>query len=158
MGLIECRAQTVTESIAVVRTIVAPAVIKETTEKTLRIGGNIVAQSNDTKQPTRTKESSGSITTAPKPEGTYPPNSTNSDGPASSSNKQWRQPRSAREFASQANAVATMLLNGRLDLETARAYATLTRTIAQTLSTEVSKARFLEKPPDLSLDEDVWEE
>src|SRR5437867_3602420 len=43
---------------------------------------------------------------------------------ASGSKKQsrrWRQPKTVREFAAQANAVATMLLNGEIDLDKAKA-------------------------------------
>jgi len=75
------------------------------------------------------------------------PNSRTSEPPSSS----WRPPSNAREFAGQANAVATMLLNGQLDMELARTYANLARTVAQAMSTEVTRARFLETLPDLTL-------
>ena len=85
------------------------------------------------------------------------PTSTSSAGPISGLNKRWRRPTSARQLASQATAVATKLLNGELDLETARAYGTMTRSIAQMLSVEVTKARFLDKEPDMGLGEEVYE-
>ena len=92
------------------------------------------------------------------PAGSSPPTSTSSAGPTSGSNKRWRRPTSARQLASQATAVATKLLNGELDLETARAYGTMTRSIAQMLSVEVTKARFLDREPDMGLGEEVYEE
>lgn len=51
-----------------------------------------------------------------------------------------------------------MVLNGDLDLERARLYSSVARTVAQALSTEVSRARFLAQAPDLTLeDDDVFE-
>ena len=72
--------------------------------------------------------------------------------------RRWRQPRNVREFAAQANAVATMVLNGTMDLESARAYSSVARTVAQAMSTEVSRSRFLQSEPSLDLPEDVFEE
>ena len=141
-----------------VRIIVVLVATCKITERPQKVGRNAMKPTNDGTRKTPTSRKGIHTGGENGQEGTSPPNSTNSATPPSSSNKHWLQPRSAREFASQANAVATMLLNGKIDLETARAYASLTRTVAQTLSTEVSKARFLEKPPDLSLDGDVWEE
>jgi hypothetical protein len=43
------------------------------------------------------------------------------------------------EFAAQANAVATLLLNGEIDVDTARTYSSVARTVAQAMSTEVSR-------------------
>lgn len=61
------------------------------------------------------------------------------------------------EFAAQANAVATLLLNGEIDLETARTYSSVARTVAQAMSTEVSRARFIQSEPSLVLDGEVFE-
>lgn len=80
-------------------------------------------------------------------------NSSNSEGPSSVSNESWRTPGSVREFAAQANRVATMVLNGEIDKETARTYSTLARVVAQAASIEVTRARFLKEAPDLSLEE-----
>ena len=62
------------------------------------------------------------------------------------------------EFAAQANAVATMVLNGDLDVDTARTYSAVARTVAQAMSTEVSRARFIQSEPSLALDPDVFED
>ena len=68
--------------------------------------------------------------------------------------RQWRRPKDAAGFAAQANRVATMILNGELDLDTARTYSGVARTMAQVLSAEVYRARFLQQAPDLSLDDE----
>ena len=86
------------------------------------------------------------------------PTSKPSGPPSTPSTRRWRSPRSAMEFAAQANAVATMVLNGDLDLETARTYSAVARTVAQAMSTEVSRARFIQSEPSLTLDPSVFEE
>lgn len=63
------------------------------------------------------------------------------------------------EFASQTNRVATMLLNGEIDLDTARSYSALVRGVAQMMSINVTHARFLKMEPildfaDLAEDDD----
>jgi hypothetical protein len=64
-----------------------------------------------------------------------------------------------RAFAAQANAVATMVLNGEMDLESARVYSAVARTVAQSMSTEVTRSRFLQTEPDLDIPTDeVFEE
>ena len=63
-----------------------------------------------------------------------------------------------REFAAQANAVATMVLNGTMDLDAARTYSSVARTVAQAMSTEVSRSRFLATEPSLDIPQDVFEE
>jgi len=72
---------------------------------------------------------------------------------SSASNGQWRAPRTVREFAAQTNAIATAVLNGDVPegpaLDSVRLYSQLARTIAQSMSTEVQRARFLGKAPDL---------
>lgn len=74
---------------------------------------------------------------------------------SSGSKKRWRQPRNAREFAAQANEVATMILNGEMNIDDARAYASVARVVAQSMSSSVTQARFLKEAPDLSLE---WDE
>jgi len=69
--------------------------------------------------------------------------------PSSDSIKRFRQPKNVREFAGQANMVATRILNGEIDLEIARAYSAVARTVAQAMSTEVARSRFLRSSPDL---------
>jgi hypothetical protein len=54
-------------------------------------------------------------------------------------------------FAAQANRVATMLLRGQIDFETARTYAAVARTVAQAMNTEVNRARLEQNMPDLRL-------
>lgn len=51
------------------------------------------------------------------------------------------------------NNVATLVLNEEIDLDLARAYAALARVLSQTVSVEVSRARFLRTEPDLTLDD-----
>lgn len=89
-----------------------------------------------------------------EPTSTSPTNSKNSAEPLSDSNESWRTPNSVRDFAAQANRVATMVLNGQIDKETARTYSTLARVVAQAASIEVTRARFLKEAPDLSLEEE----
>lgn len=57
------------------------------------------------------------------------------------------------EFASQTNRVATMLLNGELDLDTARSYSALVRGVAQMMSINVTHARFLKMEPILNFED-----
>jgi hypothetical protein len=61
-------------------------------------------------------------------------------------------PGTVREFASQVNSVATSVLNGQMDIDEARTYASLARVISQTVSAEVTRARFLKQEPDLTFD------
>jgi hypothetical protein len=77
-----------------------------------------------------------------------------SEPPSTPSMRQWRKPKDAAAFAAQANRVATMILNGEIDLDTARTYSGVARTMAQVLSAEVYRARFLQQAPDLNLDDD----
>ena len=46
-----------------------------------------------------------------------------------------------------------MVLNGEIELETARLYSSIARTVAQAASLEVSRARFLATVPDLSFED-----
>lgn len=67
--------------------------------------------------------------------------------PASS----WKRPAAVPELAGQINAVATMVLNGGLDLERARVYSALVRSVAQLVTAEVARARAERRTPDLRI-------
>lgn len=54
----------------------------------------------------------------------------------------------------QANEVATCVLNGEIEMEVARVYYGVARTMAQVLSAEVYRARYLRQEPNLSLEDD----
>lgn len=110
-------------------------------------------ESRSTPKPTGRSASSGSTTTASASAGTTP-TSPASEPPSSESSKQWRKPRDAKSFAAQANEVATLILNGAIDLDVARAYSGVARTMAQVLSAEVYRARFLQQEPNLSLEDE----
>lgn len=86
-----------------------------------------------------------------KPVSTSPSNSSSFAEQSKSSTKRWRVPKNVRELAAQANEVATMFLNGDLEIDTARTYSTIARVVAQAASTEVARSRFLKERPDLSL-------
>lgn len=62
---------------------------------------------------------------------------------------QWRQPTNVKEFAAQANRVATMILEGTIDLDIARVYSSVARTVSQSMSIEVQRARASKERPDL---------
>ena len=51
-----------------------------------------------------------------------------------------------------------MLLNGEVDVEIVRPYSTLIRGEVQTLSVQVTQARFARSVPDLTLDPNVFDE
>lgn len=80
------------------------------------------------------------------------PMSTPCEPASSDSKKHWRKPRTLREFAAQANEIATLVLNDGIDIERARNYAALARVVSQAASIEVTRSRFLKREPDLSLD------
>jgi hypothetical protein len=73
--------------------------------------------------------------------------------PSDAQSKPWTTPHNVRQLASQANKVATMVLNGDMDPETARTYSALIRTVAQSMSTEVTRARSQKNVPDLTFEE-----
>lgn len=85
------------------------------------------------------------------------PTSSPSEEPIRSSKKRYRKPGDAKQLAAQASYIATQVLNGEIDLDTARIYATLARTAAQGLSIEMQLGRLNHKKPDLDLAQD-WEE
>ena len=51
-----------------------------------------------------------------------------------------------------------MVLNGEMNLDAARTYSSVARTVAQALSSEVSRSRFLQAEPSLELPGEVFEE
>lgn len=65
--------------------------------------------------------------------------------------RHWSRPRDVRAFATQANAVATMVLNGEIDLETARIYASTGRLVVQSMSIEARRARAGNEAPNTEL-------
>lgn len=81
--------------------------------------------------------------------------SKNSGEPSRGLSKQWQQPRNVKEFAAQANRVATLVLSGEIDLETARVYSSIARTVSQSMSTEVQRARISRERPDLEFIKDT---
>lgn len=76
---------------------------------------------------------------------------TGSGPPVKDSNKQWRLPNTVNALAAQANTVSTLLLNGKIDLETARTYSALLRGVAQLVGIEVTTARVVRRRPNLDL-------
>jgi hypothetical protein len=81
-----------------------------------------------------------------------PPMSKPSESPSRPSKRRWHKPKNVKEFAAQANEIATLVLNGEIDMETARGYASLARVVTQSVSIEVNRARILKREPDLSLE------
>ena len=112
-------------------------------------GSGYVTISNETPE----SEPGGSGTTESEP-GSTSPTSSNSGEPSSGSTPRWKKPRNVREFAAQANAVATNLLNGEMNLDVARTYSSLARGVAQMMSIEVTRARFLKTEPVLEFDDE----
>lgn len=73
--------------------------------------------------------------------------------PTKDSKGHWQTPKDLRQLASQANKVATMVLNNQIDLEIARTYASVTRTIAQAKNMERSRSLMTRSELDLGLNE-----
>ena len=134
----------------------APAqdVINTNTASGRRLARVIAAQSRRIKNATPSSDSSGSTTTSPASVGTTPI-SKPSGLPSSGSTEHWPVPKNARQFAAQANRVATLILNNEIELEVARTYSAVARTAAQMLTAEVQRARYRQLEPNLSLE---WEE
>ena len=61
-------------------------------------------------------------------------------------------PRNAKEWAAQLNMIATGVMNGTVDLDTAKVVSSISRSAAQLLTAEVQRARFLQIEPDLNLE------
>lgn len=59
-----------------------------------------------------------------------------------------------KELACQANEVTTMLLNGDIELERARAYSAMVRGVGQLIAAEIARARAGRREPDLRLERD----
>jgi hypothetical protein len=74
------------------------------------------------------------------------------DVPSSDSKGRWSKPVDIRQFAAQANDVATKFLNGEIDIEAARTYASIARVVVQAASSETTRARFVKEEPNLSLE------
>ena len=109
------------------------------------------SQSSATLPETRSSDSAGSELTDSE-SATGSQTSLNSDGPSKSSTRHWRQPKNAKDWAAQINAIATAVLNHEIDLEEARLVSALSRSAAQLLTAEVQRARFLQIEPDLNLE------
>lgn len=125
----------------------APPATSEPIEWTPNEDNDIEKQSSRTRGATPPSERSGSATTGSESVGSSP-----TLGPSGRPSPRWKTPRTAREFAAQANQVATMILNGEIDLDTARVYVSAGRTSAQMLTAEVQRSRFLQSEPNLSLE------
>lgn len=119
--------------------------------RTRRSEPSIESASNDTTGNIPFSVDAGSTTTSSEPGSEFLP-SPSSDEPSNVSIVRYRTPRNVRQFASQANLVATAILNGKIDLETARAYSSVARTVAQAITAETTRARFLKTAPDLDFD------
>jgi hypothetical protein len=50
-----------------------------------------------------------------------------------------------------------MVLNGEMDVEQARLYSSIVRTVAQALSSESARSRSLKQVPELVMDAEVFE-
>jgi hypothetical protein len=61
-------------------------------------------------------------------------------------------------LAAQANDVATRVLNGDIDLETAKLYATTARVAVSAMNIEVQRARIARTSPHLLLDNPIIDE
>lgn len=135
------------------RRLVVPAADSVPSAQTLYVETNaapdIEPPSPDTSEPTQISDEDGYEITSKESDYEYQ-SYRNSVVPSRPSTKHWRTPVNVREFASQANEVASMVLNGEMDVNVARIYSGLARTVAQAMSTEVSRARFLSQLPDLS--------
>lgn len=57
------------------------------------------------------------------------------------------------EFASQVNTVCNRVLNGEIDMETAKIYSAMARVVTQAANIEVARARLGKEIPELELDQ-----
>jgi hypothetical protein len=79
--------------------------------------------------------------------------SSTSSSPSASSTGRYRRPINVKQMAGQVLDLATAVINGDVqgeDLDRARLYASLARTTAQLVNSEVTRARFLREQPDLT--------
>lgn len=106
----------------------------------------------------RRSAESGSRTTSTEPSSAETPPSGTSDPPSRPSKRRWPIPKNAMEFASQARTVMTMYLNGEMGREEVQTYSAVARTVAQALSTEVTRARAERGIPELTFNDIEFEE
>jgi len=92
------------------------------------------------------------------PDTSKTPDSSPSDAQSASSRRRYKTPKNPLEFASLVSMVAVQVMNGEVDLDKARAFASLTRTAAQAMTTESAMARSQKTVPELTLTADVFEE
>lgn len=130
-----------------------PAATNAGTDRPRPAAGTTTTPSSATTPGTLTSTASGELPTN-SVSASASPTSRSSVGRSTASTPSWRVPHSVRQFAAQTNLVATMVLRDEIDLERARIYSGLARTVAQAMSTEVSRARFLAEEPDLSLEDE----
>lgn len=147
-------AQPVDETTVAAQADLVPPATSAPTAPTLSAEGATKRPSRATKPPTQPNDESGSTTTA-NGSAISSPISKNSAVPSVGSTPHWRTPTSIKGLASQANRVATLVLNNGIDVDIARAYSGLIRTVAQAASIEVTRSRFLQTMPDLSLEQEV---
>jgi len=131
----------------------APRATSDGTVISRSVARRIASQSRGTKKPTPNSTPSGASKETAVDDSALPVTTTskNSEKPRKGSNVRWRTPRNVRELAGQANEVATMLLNGEIDPEVGARYGSLVRGIAQMMSIEVTRARFVKTEPILTL-------
>ena len=58
----------------------------------------------------------------------------------------WKTPRDVMELIAQANTLATGVLNGEVPLSVARTYASVGRTVAALVKSEIERRRYLDRP------------
>lgn len=114
-----------------------------------------VMQYRDTTPATQNDTSSGPEPGSNEPASSSPTSRSSAEPSPGSTPRSMATPKNVREFASQVNQIASAVLNGEIDLERARVYSGLARTVAQAMSTEVSRARFLAQVPDLTFEEET---
>lgn len=128
----------------------AHAATRDATARRQRASAPTTTPSSDTTDGTVTSTSSGD-TDGSDPSATGTPNSETSSERSRLSTRHWDEPDGPMSFAAQANQVATAILNGEIEIEVARTYASVARTVAQAMNTEVNRARLYETIPDLEL-------
>jgi hypothetical protein len=110
---------------------------------------NSKTQDGPKKTRQREPESNTAGRTALAPD--LPATSSTSGEPLKVSKKNYETPTNARELAVQANQIATMILNGEINLDIAAKYSSIIRATSQLLSLEVAKARMDREKIDLNL-------
>ena len=92
-----------------------------------------------------------------KQAGTTRKNSSILEEKSSGLKEYWETPKDVWGFASQTNKIATMILNEEIDIEKARTFAALARTISQAATNKVNIARLTKEAPDLEFENDLFE-